>query len=151
MRKQCKRKVWALVNPINHVLEGIATTPKEYLDRLRIRELAAIESFRTGSATLQDWTDISNMMNLTEVMAKNGVGIEALEVCQQAQSALIESAHRYEQTKKMGTTGQGLQAMRELFEYHDLQRASISRGEYEKHIQATINRIKSRSAEVVEL
>jgi len=51
----------------------------------------------------------------------------------------------------MGTTGPGLQAMRDLFEYHDLQRSSISRGEYERHIQSAINAIRSKAPGVVEI
>lgn len=59
MRKQCRRKVWAKVNPIEHAIAGARVADDKLLDELRIRDLAAIEAFRTGTAGLQDWADIT--------------------------------------------------------------------------------------------
>jgi len=45
MRKRTRRKVWSTaINPIMHAVMGAALIPQEELDRLRIRELAAIEA-----------------------------------------------------------------------------------------------------------
>jgi len=151
MRKQCRRKVWALVNPIQHAIEGAAITPEEQLNQLKLRELAAIDAFAKGCAGLREWQDIVDMANLCELMASNGVGPEAAEDCAELQACMVEAARRYERTKKMGITGPGLQAMREVFEYHHLQRTSISRGEYERFIRELANRIKAKAPEVVVL
>lgn len=151
MRKQCKRRVWALVNPIQHAMEGASYTPEQYLERLRLLELAAIDAFAHGRARIQEWRDISNMLNLTETMARRGIGPEALEACERAQAALIDAQQRYERTKKMGLTGPGLQALRDLYAFHDLQRQSVSRSQYEAAIRDTANRIRSKAPEVVEL
>jgi hypothetical protein len=43
----------------------------------------------------------------------------------------------------MGLTGEGIKAIRDVIEYHDLQRSSISRSEYERLIRLTSSRIKS--------
>jgi hypothetical protein len=101
--------------------------------------------------TLQDWQELTDMMNISEVMALDGVGPEVLPHCQQAQNALEQAALRYQSTMRMGLSGTGINALRDVFEYHDLQRRSISRSEYEKYIIKTRQRIMSRAKEVVVL
>ena len=152
MRKRTKRKQqWMLVNPINHALLGAAITQTHLLDKLRLRELAAIEAMSKGMGTIVEWQELADMMNICEVMATQGIGPEALPHCEQAQEALTEAARRYEKTKRMGLSGLGLKAIREVYEYHDLQRSSVPRSVYEQMIVKTRNRIKSKSKEVVEI
>ena len=128
MKKQCRRKVWQLLNPLAHVLEGIQVTPNDKLDQLMMRELSALEAMAKGRATLQEWQDLTAVLNVCESMAR-----------------------RYEKTKLMGMTATGLQAAREVIEYHDLQRRSITRGEYEAQIQRALRRIRSSAREVEEV
>lgn len=149
MRKHRKRKVYALVDPIKFAIDGAAITPDEQLNQLKLRELAAIDAFAKGCAGLRDWQDIVDMANLCELMASNGVGPEATEDCAKLQAHMVEAARRFQRTKKMGTTGPGLQAMRNVFECHHLQRTSISRGEYERFIRDLGNRLKAKAPEVV--
>lgn len=151
-RKRTRRRVWNLINPLRHAIEGAAVTPESALDGLRVRELAAIDAFVRGSATVGDWSDVNAMLSLAETMARAGIGRdEVLPVCAAAQVHLIEAARRYEKIGRMGTSGPGLESFRELFRWHDLQRQSVSRGEYDKAIQTTCNRIKSQAPEVVAL
>lgn len=151
-RKRTRRKVWNLLNPLTHAIQGAAITPEADLDSLRTRELGAIDAFVRGSATIGDWSDVNAMLSLAETMARAGIGREeVLPACAEAQTHLIEAARRYEKIQKMGTTGPGLESFRELFRWHDIQRTSVSRGDYEKAIQTTVNRLKSRAPEVVEL
>ena len=151
MKKQCRRKVWQLLNPLAHVLEGIQVTPNDKLDQLMMRELSALEAMAKGRATLQEWQDLTAVLNVCESMAMSGIGPEALPHCQTLQSELKAAARRYEKTKRMGMTATGLQAAREVIEYHDLQRRSITRGEYEAQIQRTLRRIRSSAREVEEV
>jgi len=151
MRKQCKRKVYALVNPILHAIEGMRPPDGDKLNLLRTHELSAIEAFRTGKATVQDWSKVVGMMNLCENMGKAGIGPEALEYCDALHAHLISAAKRYETTRKMGITGPGLQCLRDVYEFHDLQRTSISLSQYEKHIKDTANRIRSKAPEVTDV
>ena len=104
-----------------------------------------------GMGTIVEWQELADMMNICEVMATQGIGPEALPHCQQAQEALTEAAKRFEKTKRMGLSGLGLKAIREVYEYHDLQRSSVPRSVYEQMIVKTRNRIKSKSKEVVEI
>lgn len=148
MRKHTKRKVWALVNPIEHAIEGTRPPTGEKLDQLRMHELTSIEAFRTGKATKHDWAKVVGMLNLTEEMTRRGIGQEAIPTLEEAQSHLLEAARRFEKTRKMGITGPGLQAIRDLYEYHDLMRQSIPLVQYEAVIRSTNNRINSLAPEV---
>lgn len=147
-RKRCVRRVWAKVDPIGHVLEGMQVTPKEKLDKLRMRELAAIESFRMGSATKHDWQAVADLGNVAEQLARDGVGPEVLAAAEKAQAALGEAHRRLKEHGKLGMTGPEVQALRELYEYADLQRISIPMADYEKAIKRAADRIRSGAADV---
>lgn len=147
MRKQCKRKVWQLINPIQHAIEGASFAPEEMNNKLRMRELSSLDAFTHGKAGIQEWSDLCAMLNLCETMARNKVGPEALPACELAQTALMEAAKRYERTHKMGLNGSGLQAIRDVYEFHDLQRQSVSRGQYEQFIRITRDRMRSGAPE----
>jgi hypothetical protein len=148
MKKQTRRKIYKLINPLAFVIEGIKPPQGDKLDKLRTLELSAIESFRTGTATLDDWSHIVGMMNLAENMGHNGIGGEVLPYCEEAHQHLIETAKRFKATGRMGFTAPALQCLRDVYEYHDLQRQSVDRSTYERHIARTVNRIKSKSPEV---
>lgn len=151
MRKQCKRKIWAKVNPIEYAITGAAITAEDKLDKLRMSELSAIESMVRGNATTGDWKVLVDMLNIAETMSSNGIGVEVLEVCQIVQTELEAAARRYEKTRKMGLTGTGIRYIKELYALHDLQRQSISRAEFERMIEKTINYIRSNHHRVVHI
>jgi len=151
MRKQTKRKVWKLIDPIRHAILGAGITQEHLLDKLRMTELTALDAMIKGFGTVQDWQELTDMMNISEVMAIEGIGPEVLPYCQQAQEALEQAALRYQATMRMGLSGTGIKALREVFEYHDLQRRSIPRSQYEKMIIKTRQRIQSKAKEVVEI
>jgi hypothetical protein len=151
MRKRCKRKPLALINPIEHAISGARVISDDALMIVRMRELQAIEAFAKGTASLQQWDDLAAMLNIAETMARNGIGIEVLEVCKQMQDVLIESARRFEKTKRMGTNGDGLKLFRKLYQLHDLQRLSVARAEYEKMIRLAKARVMSGHSELIEL
>lgn len=151
MRKQVKRKVWALLNPIKHSIEGACITDREKLDKLRVMEYSALEAITKGKGTVTDWQTLTDVLNLAETMARGGIGPEVLPVCEKAQQALHEAAMRFQKTKKLGLTGEGINSIRELIQYADLQQSSISRSEFERYIQKTRDYIKSNNNNVVEI
>lgn len=151
MRKKKYRKIYSLVNPLLHAIEGAAITDEDSLNKLREKELAAIEAFRTGTATVMDWKVVCEVCNLADSMGCSGIGPEALTATAAAFKALEEAHERYVRTGKMGTTGPGLTAFRDVYEYHDLQRQSVARSVYERHIQMVFNKIRSKSPDVVYL
>ena len=152
MKKHTKRKVYGLIyDPMRYVKDSISATPQDKLDKLRARELSAIEALATGRGGVADWSDVVDMLNIAETLALTGIGPEVLSVCRSAQSELTTAAKRYELTKRMGLTASGLTALRELFAYHDAQRTAITRGEYENAITTTRQRIRSHAGEVVDI
>lgn len=114
-------------------------------------EYSALEAMTKGNGTVTDWRTLVDVLNLSEMMAKNGIGPEVLPICEKAQEGLHKAAMRYQETMKMGLDGQSIQAIRELIQYADLQQSSISRSEFEKYIQKTKNYIKSNGDLVVEI
>jgi len=151
MRKKTKRKMWNLIDPITHALTGAAITQREKLNQLRMLEYSALDSMTKGSGTVTDWRTLVDILNLSEMMGKSGIGPEVLPICEKAQESLHKAAMRYQDTMRMGLDGQGIKAIRDLIEYADLQQSSISRSEFEKYIQKTKNYIKSNGEKVVEI
>lgn len=149
MRKRTKRTVYQLIDPIHHAITGAKITEPELLDKLRLGELTSIEAFRLGKATKADWHTINDMANISETMARNGLGIEALEAAELAHEHLKDAHDRFKRTGKLGISGPALQAFRDCFEYHDLQRMSVSRSKYEEMIRKTRERIISKAPDVL--
>lgn len=148
MRKQCRRKIYQLIDPIAHAIAGAAITTDDCLDQLKDKEAAAIEAMRLGKATVYTWQELVDMNNICQVMARNGIGPEALVDCMIAEMELKQATKRFEATGRMLLTGPGLRAIQEVSEWHQLQRTSISRSEYERMIEKTRNKIRSRSKDV---
>jgi hypothetical protein len=152
MRKKTRRKQqWGLINPLNHAILGAGITQEHLLDKLRMRELASIDAMAKGAGTLTEWQELADLLNVCEVMGIEGIGPEVLPFCKEAQQALLEAAKVYEQTQVMRLSDEGINAFREIYEYHDLQRKSVARSVYEKMIIKTRQRLRSRSKEVVEI
>jgi hypothetical protein len=151
MRKRCKRKVWEKINPIEHAITGAGITTETLLDVLRLKELLAIESMLKGDATVEDWRVLVDMMNIAETMSVNGIGIEVLDICKIVQVEMEAAAYRYEKTRKMGLSGTGIRYIKELYALHDLQRQSISRADFVKMIDKTMNYIRSNNHRVVHI
>jgi hypothetical protein len=151
MRKTTKRKHWNLIDSVTHAIIGAAITQRDKLDKLRMLEYSALDSMTKGSGTVTDWRTLVDVLNLSEMMGKNGVGPEVLPICEKAQASLHKAAMRYQETFRMGLDGEGIKAIRDLIEYADLQQSSISRSEFERYIQKTKDHIRSNSNLVVEI
>ncbi len=115
-------------------------------------EYSALEAITKGQGTVADWRVLVDVLNLSEQMARGGIGKdEVLPVCEKAQESLHKAAMRYQETLRMGLDGEGIKACRDLIEYADLQQGSISRSEFERYIQKTKDYIKSNGNLVVEI
>jgi hypothetical protein len=151
MRKKTKRKHWNLIDNVTHAIVGAAITQRDKLDKLRMLEYSALEAITKGNGTVSDWRSLVDVLNLAEMMGKNGIGPEVLPICEIAQESLHKAAMRYQETLRMGLDGQGIQAIRDLIEFADLQQGSISRSEFERYIQKTKDYIRSHGDKVVEI
>lgn len=144
MRKRTHRKVWPKASGLHLAIAGASMMDDTRLAYLRGKEEAAIEAFRAGTATVDNWRDIAGIVNMAEMLCDMGVGrAEVTPAVEDAQKHLQESHQRYERTGRIGTTGPGLSAFRELQEFHDLQRTSVDLSTYERAIQRALNRIRS--------
>ena len=151
-RKKTKRKHWNLIDPCTHAIVGAAITQRDKLDKLRMLEYSALEAITKGQGTVADWRVLVDVLNLSEQMARGGIGKdEVLPVCQKAQESLHKAAMRYQETMRMGLDGEGIKACRDLIQFADLQQGSISRSEFERYIQKTKDHIRSNSNLVVEI
>ena len=152
MKKMCKRKIWSTtINPITHAIAGARITDESLLDKLRMRELSAFDAMVKGWGTVDDWRLLVDMMNIAEMMGKSGIGPEVLPYCEEGCQAMTEAARRYQHTMKMGLSGVGINALREICAYHDAQRTSVSRSVYETMITKTANYLRSKGKDVVEI
>lgn len=142
------RTVWQKVDTILHAMQGAAITPASVRDKLAMRELTAIDAFVRGQAGIQEWQDLAALNNITQTLATMGIGREAMPDCHKAEAALVEAAQRFERTGKMGLSGPGIQAIRDVIEWHDAQRQAIPRSKYEQALRLTVARVKSGHATV---
>lgn len=137
------RAVWSKVDPIKHAIEGACVTSEAKRNKLLMTELMSIEAFTKGCAGLQEWYDLVAACNIAQILAEQGVGKDAMPDLLKAEQALIDAASRLEKTGKLGLTGPGIQALREMVEWHDAQRAAIPLSQYEAAIKTTKARIES--------
>ena len=152
MKKKCRRKIWSTdINPVAHAIAGAAITTEDVLNKLRVREYAALDSITRGEGTPLDWQIIVDTLNVSECMAEDGIGPEVLPYCQQAQESLIKAANYYKKNKRIILDAQGIKAIRELIEYADLQQKSVSRAKFEVYIEKTRNKIRSKGKDVYEI
>jgi hypothetical protein len=151
MKKQCRRKIWAKINPIEHAITGAIVASEEKLNKLRMHELSAIDSMVKGVGTVQDWITLVHVLNISETMGHNGIGIEVLPLCALVQLEMEAAAKRYGATKKMGLSGSGIKYLKELCALHDLQRQSISCSEFERMIDKSNNNVRSNHQRVVHI
>lgn len=151
MRKKCRRKVYALVNPIECAILGAFVSQDGPLNKLRLAELSALDAMTKGVGTPEDFRWLADVLNISETLAKDGIGIELLPICENAQKALLEAKERHDKLGRLGLSGEGIKVLKELLEMHDLQRTSVARSVYENAIRKTANRIRSRAHDVVEV
>jgi hypothetical protein len=129
-------------------MAGAAITDKDSLDILRKRENGSMDAFRNGTANKMDWNNINAVVRLAESMAEAGVGPEVMVHVKIAEMHLLDAQERFVRLGKMGSTALGLQSFQDIIEYHDLQRTSVARSVYEKHIKRVTDMVKSRSPKV---
>ena len=149
MRKRTRRKIYdTTMCPVTHAIVGASVTDDGSLDYLRKIEGDSYEAFRTGKATKRDWNNINVVARHAESMAAANIGPEVMVVVKIAEMHLLEAKERFERIGKMGTTGLGLKAMKELLEYHELQRTAVSRSVFESHIKRVTDMIRSKSPKI---
>lgn len=134
--------------PVTHAMVGAAITDKESLDILRKKEDGSMAAFRNGAATKHDWNNINAVVSLAESMADAGIGPEVMVHAKIAEMHLLDAQDRFKRLGKMGSTALGLLSFQDIIEYHELQRTSVARSVYEKHIKRVTDMVRSRSSKI---
>lgn len=149
MRKKTRRKIYdTTINPVMHAMAGACITDEESLEIPRKKEVGSLKAFREGCATKQDWNNINAVVQLAESMAAANIGPEVAVAAKIAEMHLLDARSRFERIGKMGSTGLGLKSFEDIIEYHDLQRMSVARSVYEKHIKRVTDMIRSKSPKI---
>lgn len=149
-RKKCRRKVWPTnINAVGHAIYGAALIDPGTTAELHRIEKSALEAFRTGEATIDDYRVICDMHNIAEILAGwkdggwRGIGPEAMPACRKAQEFLQVCVQRQRAQGHFGVIEGAHEAFLEVWEFHDLQRASIPRSLYEKALERLAARMRS--------
>jgi hypothetical protein len=148
-RKKCRRKVWTLdegSSPVSIAISGACVIDDKRLAMLRAAEREALEAFRYGRATWKDWGCITALVQAARVLVEQGVGPEVLPSVEAVERFLEAAQARHQATGRLGATGPDLQAVRDLFEYHDLQRTSVDLATYQRAVEKAINRARNAIA-----
>lgn len=120
MRKRSKyRQRVQLQDPLGWVLSGLKplTTAQNEVTLLRARNHGAIRAAITGQATIDDADTLLGAFNMSEAIARLGIGADWLPEIAQAQDALCSAGHR----SRFGFTGPEMEVVNTVMEVHDLQ------------------------------
>jgi hypothetical protein len=142
MRKRGHRVKRDLVNPIQWAMEGVALPSAEQIAQLRLRELSSLEALRSGSGTLEDVKDLTDVMNLCETLVSMGIGPEALPSIGRAHEAILAIKKRLDTWGKLQVLPAEVDALAEVQAYLDLQRQSVDRSTILKATKLCFNRIR---------
>lgn len=144
MSKHKKRRVrWVSSNPISIAITGVRKLNDNILSDLRLMELSSIEAIASGKGGQHDLSLLAGMAKLTEILADNGIGVEAKQIAIDAQEALHSITDRSDRIGKLGVSMAELDALRTAFDAHDQQRQMVSHSAYEKFLKGLINSFDS--------
>ena len=116
--------------------------PDERIDEIAMLALSALESITTGHGTDDHVAGIALAINMTGSLIRQGIGTEATEIVERAQTAIMSADARCFKTGKWGFTGQELTAIRDLLDVHERLIAASSQLE----IRRALEDIRERTA-----
>ena len=125
-----RRKYTSVKNPVLMAIENASLISARRNAEYTSSEIQALKNMATGQFGDHEWVVMVDVANMAEVMAKSGVGHEVIPIAAEAQVVL---AHIRKRKKEEGTftcRPDEIFVLRELQEYHDLQRQSVAYGQY---------------------
>lgn len=140
MRKRTKRKVWPLrTDTLQYAMAGAAIVDDTKLTEQRLHELTALEAFKEGSATMEDWNELTGMVLASDTMGEVGIGPEAREVCGKAWPVLRDVFNGAESGIFPMAPAQ-LLALQEVYEIYCAQRTAVAASAYEAALRVAMRR-----------
>ena len=154
MRKRSKYKPKGVrLDVATYVLNGfrlVSTTGSAVLD-LKIKNHSALEALRTGQAKRYDIDSIISALNVSEALARLGIGHEYVHEIKEGQDALLELSRRgINREDRFVAKASELTAINYVMELHDAMLEVTTIGELEKALDMVMNEIKSRRARAIE-
>ena len=145
MNRKPFRSRWSRdANILARVVTGVLPTPDGLLERQQAQERDVLEAFEQGTATPRHFQVIADVLNVAETMAYAGIGRdEVLPVCETSQELLLAAKERHDQTGKLTVSDMGAKVLRDLVEYHHLQRTAVDWQTYAKMVERTGQLIRS--------
>ncbi len=87
--------------------------PDEYIERIDLLTLSAVEAITHGHGTKAEWDSVALTLNQAWILAKQGIGPEAIPVLEEAQDAMRRAIPRFHQSGKIALDGDGIKAVRD--------------------------------------
>lgn len=131
-KKRVPRRVG---NPIEDAIRFCQPIQGKDLADLRNKDNAAIDALARGEADHTHWHWLSEMANVAEVMAKDGIGVELIPIAAEAQVLVAKVYLRCKQEGKRYLTPEEAWGMREFYEWQDLQRQAVPLGKYKAYLK----------------
>ena len=154
MRKRSKYKPKGVrLDVATWVINGfkpVSATGSAVLD-LKIKNHSALEALRTGQAKRYDIDSIISALNVSEALARLGIGHEYVHEIKEGQDALLELSRRgINREDRFVAKASELMAINYVMELHDAMLEITTIGELEKALDMVMNEIKLRKARVIE-
>lgn len=129
-----KRVPRTLTNPIVEAIRGCQ--PIQGKD---LADMHALDALADGTATKRDWGWVASMFNVAEAMACDGMGVELIPITAEARVILARAYVEAEKTGRWHLPPDKIWALRNGWEYHDLQRRSVTLSEYRRYAKKVVD------------
>lgn len=117
---------------------------------LKIKNHAALAAITQGHGTRDDIDILIGAVNVTEALARGGIGRDWSVEIKEAQDAVLSMAQRgLQREDKFLFTGVEMQAVNLVMDVHDAQLDTCTVGELEKALNLVSHEIKNKRARVI--
>ena len=141
------------LDAVTWVINGfkpVSATGSAVLD-LKIKNHSALEALRTGQAKRYDIDSIISALNVSEALARLGIGHEYKDEIKEGQDSLLELSRRgINREDRFVAKAAELTAINYVMELHDAQLEITTIAQLEKALDMVVNEIKSRKARPIE-
>ncbi len=143
MKKPFKSKYSRVQNPVLVAMANAAPITDERNNAWLREENEAMDAMALRRGSNLHWNRLVRMANVSEVMAKTGIGVEVIPVAAEAQVVLAQVHERCKPTGKWEMSMDEIHVMRELSEYHNLQRTAVPYGQFMQCFNRVVNTQKT--------
>lgn len=122
----------------------------DQIDELGIGYYAALKAVRQGKGTPDQLGTLAGAINISLVLAENGIGPEYLDLLKEAKNAIFRTIQRERATGKVVFYGPDSTKIGEALDVHDMQILVVSKNEMVAAVTEVRRRIDAGHYEVTE-